>query len=294
MLWFGPVCFGLLALNCSSNPPSSISLLFCKQFHPLYAETCGSPQTCNNSTLLFSQGVVVICGSLVDPTGVFRLSSKDALLCLRVLHPFCLFWLLHLLPCAFKLGQEKLSEREIYERDMKWLLEADAVIAEVSNASLGVGYEIARAEMMQKPLLCLYVRTIVMYSVALACLLCPYERESARLLLLPACLLLVACCCLHAVDGCCCFCCCCCWWSFWRSYHVRENRSLSAMIRGCPSIVVKDYVTLEEAYRRIDEFFGKRTAGVHAFHPAHPQLRTATMRAAGCCKEVLQLVTAEL
>lgn len=44
----------------------------------------------------------------------------------------------------------------IHERDMSWVEEADAIIAEVSNPSLGVGYEIAKAEEMGKPVLALY------------------------------------------------------------------------------------------------------------------------------------------
>jgi hypothetical protein len=44
----------------------------------------------------------------------------------------------------------------IYERDMDWLREADALVAEVSAPSLGVGYEIAKAEEWGKPLLLLY------------------------------------------------------------------------------------------------------------------------------------------
>ncbi len=44
----------------------------------------------------------------------------------------------------------------IYERDVEWLREADAVVAEVSAPSLGVGYEIAKAEEWGKPLLLLY------------------------------------------------------------------------------------------------------------------------------------------
>jgi len=44
----------------------------------------------------------------------------------------------------------------IYERDMDWLREADALVAEVSAPSLGVGYEIAKAEEWGKPILLLY------------------------------------------------------------------------------------------------------------------------------------------
>lgn len=44
----------------------------------------------------------------------------------------------------------------IHARNMSWVTEADAIIAEVSNPSLGVGYEIAKAEEMGKPVLALY------------------------------------------------------------------------------------------------------------------------------------------
>lgn len=54
------------------------------------------------------------------------------------------------------LADDRLSDTAIYERDMAWLGEADVVIAEVTVPSHGVGYEIARAEMMGKPILCLY------------------------------------------------------------------------------------------------------------------------------------------
>ncbi len=48
------------------------------------------------------------------------------------------------------------SSRDIWEQDLKWVQEADIVIAEVTNPSLGVGYEIAKAESWSKPILCLY------------------------------------------------------------------------------------------------------------------------------------------
>jgi len=49
-----------------------------------------------------------------------------------------------------------LDDAWIYERDVEWLREADAVVAEVSAPSLGVGYEIAKAEAWGKPVLLLY------------------------------------------------------------------------------------------------------------------------------------------
>jgi hypothetical protein len=45
---------------------------------------------------------------------------------------------------------------EIWSNDIQWIGQADAVIAEVTNPSLGVGYEIAKAEKMSKPILCLF------------------------------------------------------------------------------------------------------------------------------------------
>lgn len=46
--------------------------------------------------------------------------------------------------------------KEIWQTDTAWIKEADAVIAEVTNPSLGVGYEIAKAEEWGKPVLALY------------------------------------------------------------------------------------------------------------------------------------------
>jgi 2'-deoxynucleoside 5'-phosphate N-hydrolase len=45
---------------------------------------------------------------------------------------------------------------EIYARDLEWLREADAVVAEVTVPSHGVGVELAHAEALQKPVLCLF------------------------------------------------------------------------------------------------------------------------------------------
>jgi len=54
------------------------------------------------------------------------------------------------------LGEDTIADREIYQRDIAWICEADVVIAEVSTPSLGVGYEISKAEELSKPVLCLY------------------------------------------------------------------------------------------------------------------------------------------
>jgi hypothetical protein len=44
----------------------------------------------------------------------------------------------------------------IYLRDMNWLVKSDVVIAEVSTPSIGVGFELGKAEDMEKSVLCLY------------------------------------------------------------------------------------------------------------------------------------------
>lgn len=45
---------------------------------------------------------------------------------------------------------------EIYGRDMAWIRGCDAVVAEVSSPSHGVGYEIAYALSLGKPVLCCF------------------------------------------------------------------------------------------------------------------------------------------
>ena len=52
-------------------------------------------------------------------------------------------------------GMNKPNE-VIWSTDINWIKESDAIIAEVTNPSLGVGYEIAKAEEWGKPVLALY------------------------------------------------------------------------------------------------------------------------------------------
>ena len=49
-----------------------------------------------------------------------------------------------------------MTEEEIYARDMDLLVRSDALIAEVTVPSTGVGYEICRALVRKIPVLCLY------------------------------------------------------------------------------------------------------------------------------------------
>lgn len=51
---------------------------------------------------------------------------------------------------------ENLPIDHIFERDIKWIKECDVLVADVTTPSVGVGYEIARAELLNKPVLCLF------------------------------------------------------------------------------------------------------------------------------------------
>lgn len=62
-------------------------------------------------------------------------------------------------PEVFDLEKESTDE-EIYDRDIKWLNESACIVAEVSNPSLGVGYEIGYALDLEKPVLCLYHKDV--------------------------------------------------------------------------------------------------------------------------------------
>lgn len=55
-------------------------------------------------------------------------------------------------------GEKNLTKKEIYDRDMKWLNESDLVVAEVSIPSLGVGYELAAAEKLDKKVICFFCK----------------------------------------------------------------------------------------------------------------------------------------
>jgi nucleoside 2-deoxyribosyltransferase len=57
-------------------------------------------------------------------------------------------------------GEKDLDEHKIHQRDLAWLSASDAVVAEVTTPSLGVGYELGIAEKLNKPVLCLYENTI--------------------------------------------------------------------------------------------------------------------------------------
>lgn len=53
-------------------------------------------------------------------------------------------------------GETIKSDKEIYERDISWIDDSDIVIAEVTQPSLGVGYELGYAEANGKKILALF------------------------------------------------------------------------------------------------------------------------------------------
>ncbi len=60
---------------------------------------------------------------------------------------------------AIHYGGSPLPADQIYERDTQMIKDCDVVIAEVTNPSLGVGYELGYAEKLGRPILCLFNTT---------------------------------------------------------------------------------------------------------------------------------------
>lgn len=71
----------------------------------------------------------------------------------------------HLLADDVEAAESALDEREVFERDMRWLNAADLLIAEASGSSFGVGFEVGyvlgRAEHTGQ-------RVVLLYDVARA------------------------------------------------------------------------------------------------------------------------------
>jgi len=62
----------------------------------------------------------------------------------------------HLADSSVKTLESIVNPREVYERDANWIRNCEALIAEVSTPSHGVGYEVAYALSIGKPVLCIY------------------------------------------------------------------------------------------------------------------------------------------
>jgi nucleoside 2-deoxyribosyltransferase len=62
----------------------------------------------------------------------------------------------HLANPGVKEFEGRVPPREIYERDTAWIRTCEALVAEVSTPSHGVGYEVAYALNLGKPVLCVF------------------------------------------------------------------------------------------------------------------------------------------
>ena len=62
----------------------------------------------------------------------------------------------HLADSSVKVLEGQVAPREVYERDTAWIRACGALVAEVSTPSHGVGYEVAYALSLGKPVLCVY------------------------------------------------------------------------------------------------------------------------------------------
>ncbi len=75
---------------------------------------------------------------------------------------------------------------EVYARDIEWIRGCDALVAEVSTPSHGVGYEIAFALSLEKPVLCCYrsgarVSKMITGNDSSGLWLAPYQRVDQAL-----------------------------------------------------------------------------------------------------------------
>ena len=62
----------------------------------------------------------------------------------------------HLADGGVKAMEQAAKPIDIYERDTAWIRSCDALVAEVSTPSHGVGYEVAFALSLAKPVLCVF------------------------------------------------------------------------------------------------------------------------------------------
>jgi nucleoside 2-deoxyribosyltransferase len=62
----------------------------------------------------------------------------------------------HLADPEVKVLEGQVNPRDVYERDTALIRACEALVAEVSTPSHGVGYEIAYALSLSKPVLCVY------------------------------------------------------------------------------------------------------------------------------------------
>lgn len=52
--------------------------------------------------------------------------------------------------------EDRMSEEEIFQKDIDWIEESDCLIADITVPSIGTGYEICHAVLNKKTVLCVY------------------------------------------------------------------------------------------------------------------------------------------
>jgi nucleoside 2-deoxyribosyltransferase len=62
----------------------------------------------------------------------------------------------HLSDANIQVLETKVLAEDVYQRDVDWVKDCDVLVAEVTTPSHGVGYEIALAETLGKPVFCCY------------------------------------------------------------------------------------------------------------------------------------------
>ena len=91
--------------------------------------------------------------------GAIRGGREDVALYLELvelLRPFGTVLTEHVADEQLTLLGEQGDDREIHDRDLAWLREADCLVAEVTTPSLGVGFEIGKATEWGLRVLCLF------------------------------------------------------------------------------------------------------------------------------------------
>lgn len=91
--------------------------------------------------------------------GAIRGGREDAALYLELvelLRPFGIVLTEHVADAQLTSLGEARDDRAIHDRDLKWLKEADCLVAEATTPSLGVGFEIAKATEWGLRVLCLF------------------------------------------------------------------------------------------------------------------------------------------
>ena len=91
--------------------------------------------------------------------GAIRGGREDVALYLELvelLRPFGIVLTEHVADAQLTSLGEARDDRAIHDRDLKWLKEADCLVAEATTPSLGVGFEIAKATEWGLRVLCLF------------------------------------------------------------------------------------------------------------------------------------------